>query len=74
MPRQLKMSTISREEFDQLRRSLPRATKEGVMDTYRISQNSWYKIRDGVPVKQSVIDRMRASYAAAAAGGQAARA
>lgn len=64
MPRKLQMSTISPEEFDQLRRSLPRATKEGVMDTYRISQHSWYKLRDGQPVKQAVIDRLRASYAA----------
>jgi len=33
------------------------------MQTYRISQHSWYKLRDGKPVKQSVIDRMRARYA-----------
>lgn len=63
MPRQLKMGTISADEFDRLRRSLPAATKEGVMATYRISQHSWYKLRDGKPVKQVVIDRMRERYA-----------
>lgn len=66
MPRQLKMGTISRDEFDTLRRSLPAVTKEGVMETYRISQHSWYKLRDGKPVKQNVIDRMRERYAVVA--------
>lgn len=64
MTRQLQMGTITSEEFAELRRSLPTATKEGVMATYRISQNSWYKLRDGKPVKQIVIDRMRESFAA----------
>lgn len=66
MPRQLKMGTISREEFEILRRSIPAVTKQGVMDTYRISQHSWYKLRDGKPVKQNVIDRMRERYASMA--------
>ena len=64
MSRQLKMGTIDQEEFARLRRSLPAVTKQGVMDTYRISQHSWYKLRDGKPVKQIVIDRMRERYAA----------
>jgi hypothetical protein len=63
MARILNMATISSEEFGRLRRALPAATQEGVMQTYRISQHSWYKLRDGKPVKQSVIDRMRARYA-----------
>ena len=57
MARILNMATISSEEFGRLRRALPAATQEGVMQTYRISQHSWYKLRDGKPVKQSVIDR-----------------
>lgn len=66
MARQLKMGTISQEEFARLRRSIPAVTKQGMMDTYRISQHSWYKLRDGKPVKQNVIDRMRERYAAMA--------
>ena len=41
MSRQLKMGTISQEEFLQFRRHIPAVTKQGVMDTYRISQHSW---------------------------------
>ena len=62
-PNLLKMGTISRSEFELLRQSLPAATKEGVMRTYWISQHSWYKLRDGKPVKQVVIDRMRRRFA-----------
>ena len=63
MARQLKMGTISQEEFSRLRQNIPAVTKQGVMDTYRISQHSWYKLRDGKPVKQNVIDRLRERYA-----------
>ncbi|GBH31645.1 MAG: hypothetical protein H2050_02175 [Sphingobium sp.] len=66
MARILPMGTITKEEFDRLRRSLPAVTKEGVMATYGISQHSWYKLRDGKPVKQKVIERMRARFAAMA--------
>ena len=66
MARKLKMGTISPEEFSRLRQHIPAVTKEGVMDTYRISQHSWYKLRDGKPVKQNVIDRMRERFAALA--------
>lgn len=64
MARQLKMGTITGDEFAALRRSIPAVTKEGVMNTYGISQRSWYKLRDGKPVKQIVIDRLRARHAA----------
>lgn len=64
MARILPMDTMSKEEFDRLRRSLPAATKEGVMATYGISQHSWYKLRDGKPVKQTVIERIRGRFAA----------
>ncbi len=66
MSSRLKMATVPRDEFEQFRRSLPAATKEGVMETYRISQHTWYKLRDGKPVTQAVADRIRARYAAIA--------
>ena len=59
MARHLPMATITREEFDLFRRSLPKATKEGVSATYHISQHSWYKLRDGKPVKEIVVERLR---------------
>ncbi len=68
MTRQLRMATISPEEFAELRTHLRSATKEGVMATFRISQPSWYKLRDGKPVRQSVVDRLRARHAALQAG------
>ena len=71
MARQLRMGTIPPEEFEAMRVSLPAVTKEGVMATYRISQHSWYKLRDGKPVKQIVIDRLRRNYAARTGGGDA---
>jgi hypothetical protein len=64
MARILPMDTISKEEFDRLRRNIPAVTKEGVMATYGISQHSWYKLRDGKPVKIKVIQRMRERFAA----------
>jgi hypothetical protein len=63
MARILPMDTISKEEFDRLRRHIPAVTKEGVMATYGISQHSWYKLRDGKPVKIKVIQRMRERFA-----------
>ena len=59
----LKMTTISLEEWEIYRRHLPLATAAGVFNTYRISQHSWYKLRDGKPVKQAVIDRLRDRFA-----------
>ena len=44
------METIARDEFEALKAHLPCATREGLFETYRISQNSWYKLRDGKPV------------------------
>lgn len=56
------MTTIPSDEFDALRSRLPVATAEGLFETYRISQNTWYKLRDGRPVKRSTLDRLRARY------------
>jgi hypothetical protein len=56
------MVSIPKEEFDVLRAHLPCATAEGLFDTYRISQNTWYKLRDGRPVKRKTLDQVRARY------------
>lgn len=56
------MVAIDRQEFDAMRERLPKATAEGLFETYRISQNTWYKLRDGVPVKRKTIDQLRARF------------
>jgi hypothetical protein len=50
------------DEFEAMRARLPKATAEGLFDTYRISQNTWYKLRDGVPVKRKTLDQLRARF------------
>lgn len=64
------MVAIAREEFEAMKARLPKATSEGLFDTYRISQNTWYKLRDGLPVKRKTIDQLRARYAQVAAEAQ----
>jgi hypothetical protein len=56
------MVSIPKEEFDVLRAHLPCATAEGLFDTYRISQNTGYKLRDGRPAKRKTLDQVRARY------------
>ena len=56
------MVAIDPDEFEAMKARLPSATREGIMETYRISQNSWYKLRDGVPVKRKTLDQLRARY------------
>ena len=56
------MVAIPKEEFEELRERLPRVTAEGLFETYRISQNTWYKLRDGEPVKRKRLDQLRARY------------
>lgn len=53
------MVTIANDEFEAMRAHLPCATREGLFETYRISQNSWYKLRDGQPVKRQTLERLR---------------
>ena len=53
------MVTIARDEFETMKAHLPCATREGLFETYRISQNSWYKLRDGQPLKRKTIERLR---------------
>jgi hypothetical protein len=56
------MVAIAPEEFEAMRARLPKVTPEGLFDTYRISQNTWYKLRDGLPVKRKTIEQLRARY------------
>ncbi len=57
------MVAILPEEFEAMKARLPRTTAEGLFDTYRISQGTWYKLRDGLPVKLTTVERLRARYA-----------
>lgn len=56
------MVTIAPDEFEAMKAHLPCATREGLFETYRISQNSWYKLRDGRPVKRQTVERLRARF------------
>jgi hypothetical protein len=56
------MVAIDPEEFDAMRARLPKATSQGLFDAYRISQNTWYKLRDGLPVKRKTLEQLRARY------------
>ncbi|SKB68423.1 hypothetical protein [Sphingopyxis flava] len=56
------MVTIAPDEFEAMKAHLPCATREGLFETYRISQNSWYKLRDGQPVKRKTVERLRARF------------
>jgi hypothetical protein len=56
------MISIAPDEFDALRARAPLLTGEGLFETYRISQTTWYKLRDGRPVKRDTIERVRARY------------
>ena len=69
-PRSLPMATITPEEFARYRRHIPAVTKAGIMATYHISQNSWYKLRDGKPVKLAVLARLRRRFSLLAAEGE----
>ena len=58
----LQMASIDKDEFAQMRARLPLATAEGLFATYRISQNTWYKLRDGKPVKSKTLEQLRVRY------------
>lgn len=62
----LEMATIEPEEFRAMREHLPLATAQGLMETYRISQNTWYKLRDGLPVKRKTLEQLRERFRAVA--------
>jgi hypothetical protein len=57
--RTLEKIAISQEEFQALKARLPKATAEGITATYRISQNTWCKLREGRPVKRNVVELVR---------------
>jgi hypothetical protein len=56
------MMAMPRDEFDKMKSRLSKVTPEGLFETYRISQNTWYKLRDGLPVKRKTIERLRQRY------------
>lgn len=56
------MLSVTVEEFAAMRAALPCMTAEGLFETYRISQSTWYKLRDGRPVKRATLERLRARY------------
>nr|WP_295106911.1 hypothetical protein [uncultured Caulobacter sp.] len=55
----VEMVTISREEFDRLRESLPAITDRYLFDVLGISETTWNKFRKGIPVKRATLDRAR---------------
>lgn len=62
MTSRFEMVAIDAREFERMRAHLPVATAEGLMATYRISQNTWYKLRDGRAVKRKTLDQLRERY------------
>jgi len=66
------MVTISPEELERLRDSLPAITDEYLFDVLGISETTWSKLRRGLPVKRVTLERAMAKQARwqAGAGGQ----
>jgi hypothetical protein len=56
------MVSITPDEFAAMKARLPKATAEGLFETYRISQSIWYKLREGAPVKRKTLELLRARY------------
>jgi len=56
------MVRVSREEFNDMKTRLPRMTAEQLFDTYRISNTTWRKMREGVPVKLETLEKIRERY------------
>nr|WP_081570568.1 hypothetical protein [Sphingobium herbicidovorans] len=56
--------TISADQFDKLKRRLPAATSTMLFETYRISETTWRKLRDGHPVKRETVKRILDRYEA----------
>jgi hypothetical protein len=51
------MVTISPEELERLRDSLPAITDRYLFDVLGISETTWNKLRRGLPVKRVTLDR-----------------
>lgn len=60
----MQKEAISTEEFSMLRQALPAITPQHLSDTYRISETTWRKLREGIPVKRTTLERVRACYRA----------
>lgn len=58
----LATAVIDRETYQALRRALPAATKACLQETFGISETTWVKLRDGLPVKQTTLERLLARY------------
>jgi hypothetical protein len=53
----LDLVTITPEEFADLRASLPSITDRYLFDVFGISEFTWVKLRKGLPVKRSTLER-----------------
>ncbi|MBO9708854.1 MAG: hypothetical protein J7521_11635 [Caulobacter sp.] len=53
----LDLVTVTPEEFADLRASLPAITDRYLFDVFGISEYTWVKLRKGLPVKRSTLDR-----------------
>lgn len=54
------MLYIDPEAVAWMRERLPAQTNEAITATFGISQNTWVKIRDGLPIRRSVGERLLA--------------
>ena len=41
-----------------MRAALPSSEKEVIMETFGISSNTWAKVRNGAPIRQSTAERL----------------
>lgn len=53
----LELVTITREEFADLRASLPAITDRYLFDVFGISETTWVKLRKGLPIKRVTLER-----------------
>lgn len=49
---------ISADQFEDLKRRLPAVTSTVLFDTYRISESTWRKLRQGKPVARDTLVRI----------------
>lgn len=49
---------ISADQFEKLNRRLPAVTSTVLFDTYRISESTWRKMRQGKPVARDTLSRV----------------
>ncbi len=56
------MAAMPPEEFSAMKGYLTKSTPKQLFETYRISRQTWCKLRDGLPVKRKTLDQVRARY------------